>query len=399
MIRKHRAKSGAVTYYVYVAGGKDGKKQYVGRARTKEEARELERRQTSERWQVEHGLRLPTPEGTFRQLALPWVEARGTLGPDGQPRRAAWRDDASRMKRHVLPFYGDRPIAECGKVSLLRDFLRDRESEVGGKTLLNILRLLSRFFNELPDDVREVVGNPVEKLDRADRPRSNHDPKDTLFVHAKQDIIRLIHALPSPIREIYAVSVLAGVREGEARALYVNDLDFERRTIHIQRTAKDKGQAGASKVGPVKDHESRFVPMSDDLRPLLKDYLGAVRRVPSGLESIFLFPALRARQASSGMIDPHTIEETFRAVRDELGLAKVTFYQASRHTYASHYVMDGGDIKQLQKILGHSSVAVTERYAHLLPGHFTSHDFAPRLGLAAPAGAPKPRRSRRSHRP
>ncbi|MFZ6693669.1 tyrosine-type recombinase/integrase [Undibacterium sp. SXout20W] len=40
-----------------------------------------------------------------------------------------------------------------------------------------------------------------------------------------------------------------------------------------------------------------------------------------------------------------------------------------RHTYASHFMMDGGNILILQRVLGHSSLAMTMKYAHLAPDH------------------------------
>ncbi|MEO1829459.1 MAG: tyrosine-type recombinase/integrase [Pseudomonas sp.] len=55
-----------------------------------------------------------------------------------------------------------------------------------------------------------------------------------------------------------------------------------------------------------------------------------------------------------------------------------------RHTFASHFMLNGGNILTLQKILGHSTVVVTMRYAHLAPGHFTEAvALAPRMPSAA----------------
>ncbi len=53
---------------------------------------------------------------------------------------------------------------------------------------------------------------------------------------------------------------------------------------------------------------------------------------------------------------------------------------ALRHTYASHYMMNGGDILTLQKLLGHSTIALTMRYAHLSPGHMAEAvQYRPKL--------------------
>jgi site-specific recombinase XerD len=136
--------------------------------------------------------------------------------------------------------------------------------------------------------------------------------------------------------------------------------------------------------GSLKDHESRIVPIGEDLLEILRVYI--LRRTEKQIASRFLFPALRDRGDASGMVDSHTLQEYFNAARKKLHLPKVNFYQASRHTYASHYMIDGGSIERLSKILGHSSVVVTERYAHLRADHFTEHDLRPMLGFKAQGG-------------
>ncbi|MBI5488817.1 MAG: tyrosine-type recombinase/integrase [Deltaproteobacteria bacterium] len=54
----------------------------------------------------------------------------------------------------------------------------------------------------------------------------------------------------------------------------------------------------------------------------------------------------------------------------------MTWYQVTRHTFASRYVMDGGSLEKLQMILGHASFGTTQRYAHMVPGRFDRKDFA-----------------------
>ena len=70
------------------------------------------------------------------------------------------------------------------------------------------------------------------------------------------------------------------------------------------------------------------------------------------------------------------MREALRDAFEACGLpATWTWYTVSRHTYASQHVMGGGSLATLREILGHSSVTVTERYAHLNPGLFKPEDL------------------------
>jgi integrase len=74
-------------------------------------------------------------------------------------------------------------------------------------------------------------------------------------------------------------------------------------------------------------------------------------------------------------IRPHTLRGALETALTDAGVTPLTWYQATRHTFAGHWAMDGRPIDKLRNILGHSSVDVTERYAHLAPDLFSAADY------------------------
>jgi len=72
---------------------------------------------------------------------------------------------------------------------------------------------------------------------------------------------------------------------------------------------------------------------------------------------------------------PHTLHRHLAKALAACGLSALTWYQTTRHTFASQWVLAGGSIEKLKEIMGHSSVVVTERYAHLKPELFRAADY------------------------
>jgi integrase len=310
---------------------------------------------------------------TFAALAAPWVAARK------RTHRSA-RHDIGRMHRHLIPFFGEYAPDEID-TPLLRRYLAAKRDQIGGATLQRTLALLSCFFNDLVEDGL-AAENPVARLSRRTRRQasSRHDPRRVPYLRTRDDIVRVYRALPAacqiyqPYRVMFAVGVLAGLRPGELIALHwTRDVDLKRQRLHVGY------QVSEGRLGPVKDDQSRVVPIVETLVPLLAGWKQLCER------DDLCFPPDPRRGGQHG-VPPryrrlHTLHKHLRRALAACALPQsLTWYQCTRHTFASHWVLDGGSLETLRQILGHSTVLVTERYAHLKPDLFAAADYQ-RLAL------------------
>jgi hypothetical protein len=200
--------------------------------------------------------------------------------------------------------------------------------------------------------------------------RPTPDPRTTPFIEDLADVRRIYLTLPEPLDVAYAIGALAGLRTGEVFALRWENVDLARRRIHVRESVK----------GPLKDKESRVVPILDRLLPVLGDW-----KKRTGGSGRIIQPLRR-----DGLkIDKHTPGVYLAEALEKLELDRpgLRWYQATRHTFASQWVLAGGSIEKLKEILGHYSVVMTERYAHLRPDLFSARDLAT-IDLDLNAGEP-----------
>jgi len=307
------------------------------------------------RYDVATGREAPPAPPRFDVAILAWVEARRLT------HRAA-RADIGRAKNHLAPFFRGARLDEIGPKDMKR-FIAQKRGALRPQTIINCLNLVSRFYNDRIED-GEDLRNPVARLDRATRraigPR--YDPKKTPFLREKKDIRAVYLALPvlapdQPFRAMFAVGAFGGLRTDEILGLPKANVDLARRVITVDCTAK----------GPVKDDELRTVPINDTLLPILREWASLA---PAG---DMLFPPTSGRGKH---VRPHTLHKHLKLALEECKLRALTWYQATRHTFASHYVQDGGSIEKLAMILGHDSITTTQRYAHLSPDRFDQRDYA-----------------------
>lgn len=169
-----------------------------------------------------------------------------------------------------------------------------------------------------------------------------------------------------PYYELFCFLLLTGVRLGEAIALTPNKVNWELNTIYISEQC-----TSGHKLGPLKNNNPHYLPMSKNLRKLMR-YL--CKNVEPN-EPIFTTPKGGYLSTGGGFNKRY-----FTKMQEEIGIKNIITIHDLRHTYASHFVMNGGSFYELQKLLGHKSPNSTNRYAHLSPDHL--HKSVERFSLS-----------------
>jgi integrase len=363
--RRRKRRHGAGSVYQRGGGGwrirwhEGGRRRYASGYPSRELAEQVLRKILADIAAGRAGLP-PDPKEVpaLRELVKDWLKRRVAT------HRSA-RDDASRFRVWLTPFFGNMRPAEVTPGEVRRFVEHALAKGLSSTTVGHCVRVLSTFFTDLVE--RGLVGaNPIRSVPRSTRRlyRNARDPKDTPFLERLEDIRRVFLALPEPISVAFAIGALAGLRTGEVLGLDWSHIDLDARRIMVRQQVRNGRLAG------LKDDESRAVPLGDSLTPVLGAW-----KLKSGGKGL-LFPPMPKATGKARFIDAETLGRHLRAALKNAGLPSRTWYESTRHSYASHFVIGGGSIERLRVILGHSSVVVTERYAHLSPAHFGARELS-----------------------
>ena len=163
------------------------------------------------------------------------------------------------------------------------------------------------------------------------------------------DVTRLIEAAHSlSHRTMLMVLYSTGMRNAELRHLQVADIDSRRMLIHIQQ-----GKGG----------RDRYVPLSTTLLATLRAYYRWMR------PKTWLFPGTVAGWRADKPITPKVLWEACVVAAQRAGLRTRVSPHLLRHSYATHLLESGADLRTIQLLLGHAEVRHTVLYLHLSQRH------------------------------
>lgn len=242
----------------------------------------------------------------------------------------------------------------------VQEFIYDLSKNVNARSQSRIISGLKGFFNYLIfEGYRET--NP---LDTIDSPKIGRKLPDTL---SEADIDKLIAAidLSSPQgernRAILEVLYGCGLRVSELTHLKISDLYFEEGFIKV--TGKGDKQ--------------RFVPIIESTVKFISIYKDSIRNHQTIADDHrdILFLNRRGKQLTRAMI--FTI---IKQLAVKIDLNKKISPHTFRHSFATHLLENGADLRAIQLMLGHESITTTEIYTHIDRKHLTSvlNNYHPR---------------------
>jgi len=272
-----------------------------------------------------------------------------------RPRTLEWYESTVRL--HIKPKLGSKMLRTLS-VADVQDAIQSLVADgVGARTIEKMRTALSSALSHAMR--RELVFRNVARL--VELPKYT---RKKVTIWTPDEAIAFLGAMRGHRWEAgYILNLLYGMRRGEVLGLRWRDIDF--RTDEFELAHQIQRINGVLELGPVKTEAGeRRLPLLPTLRGVLIETATAngialdLDRDPAS--TAYADKPVIASKAG-GFVDPKNYVRTFRLYGERLGLSEITLHQ-TRHTVATLLKNLGIPDRDIQAILGHSSVAVTQKF-------------------------------------
>ena len=242
------------------------------------------------------------------------------------------------MRVHLLPVLGELRLNQIKKQDIERYKARKLNEGKSRKTINNHLTVLRRML---------AVAEEWELIDSFPRIQWLKAPKPKFDWLDFDETERLLDKVDDDWREMVLLAVRTGMRLGELRGLAWHDVDLTKGVVTVRRSYV------RGTMGTPKNHRTRRIPITANMIAALKKHRH-----------------LRGELVFCG-VDGNPLPKTNcrRALHNACRLANLRpiGWHVLRHSFASHLAMKGVALKVIQELMGHATVEMTLRYAHLAP--------------------------------
>ena len=259
----------------------------------------------------------------------------------------SYLEDLKEFFTFLLEYLGqevDLKDLEELKITDFRAFLAWRaQQKIAKSSIARGVSALKNFFRFL---MREnLIQNKAIMAVRSARP--NKILPHPLSADQAQKFLKLARSMQKDSwqgeRDVALFTLMygAGLRIAEALSLNVGDIPLEAEAMTITG----------------KGNKQRLIPLLPAVRQAIKKYLESH---PCPTPDTPLFIGVRGDR-----INPGVVQRTVRKIRYTMGLPDTVTPHALRHSFATHLLQGGGDLRSVQELLGHSSLSATQRYTEI----------------------------------
>jgi|HubBroStandDraft_6_1064221.scaffolds.fasta_scaffold04301_7 integrase len=283
---------------------------------------------------------------TFQDAITRW---RSAVAPNLAPGTVRQRE--SYLRKHIVPRFGRSALAELD-VHAIQQFATDLGKTLSHKSVVNILGTVFTIVA-----YAEKCGFRIRKVGFTDlKLGSNSVAADVPFFTRRQ-VTSIIDSAPEPFKTLFAVAWSTGLRAGEILALTLDDLDFERKTVRVNKSSDDRTRQIRQPKTP---RSIAMLPMTTDLEAKLRDYIHSHWKPNTGQILFADRAGLRPRSRESVVVyGLHPVLKKIGIPCHNVGL------HAFRHGLATELVEASAPLTVLQKQLRHTDIKTTLKlYAH-----------------------------------
>lgn len=233
-------------------------------------------------------------------------------------------------RRVLRLFFAQVRVKDLALVSpsLIETWKNVRAQRISPVSVNHELRHLQAAFG-MAETWSLIEHNPFRRVKKI-----RVDRRDPIILSPEQ-VMELLNRASDENRPFFMLALYTGMRLGEIVHLRPQDIDWQARVIHVANRAS----------WHTKSRRERRIPIHPDLYRILKG-------LPRDGETLWPYTA-------------DTLAKRFKRTAKTVGLSNRITFHTLRHTFASYLVQLGQPIRQVQELLGHSNVTVTEMYAHL----------------------------------
>jgi len=252
--------------------------------------------------------------------------------------REAYRRDVAAL----AALAGERPLAALKRPELARFLATLHGRGLSGRSLARMLSAWRAFYRHLLDRERSLVEDPTAGLKA---PKSPRRLPSALSPDEAAQLVEIVADDPLSLRDraILELAYSSGLRLSEIAGLDVARVDLD---------------AGETRVTG-KGAKERIVPVGKAALDAVRAWLTARKTLAAPGETA-LFVA-----RGGGRISPRAIEKRLADWAVKQGLPRHVHPHMLRHSFASHVLQSSGDLRAVQEMLGHASIASTQVYTHL----------------------------------